>query len=587
MAKAGRSKAMTSTAGASNGRRLGAREATQPETVVAAVVTCAFLIGGWMLPLAALFQRAFFPAGFAPGSGVSAVTSVSTALGGNVTSTSAAVAGAAASLPSIGFAAVFADPLVLAIVRGTAWQALISTIISAAIGLGLGLWVGNLSWRRAPGAAAARFFLRLPYTIPTVVVGVTGVVWLGRSGLLGQWGWQTDWLFTLKAVIGAHVFLNAPWVALGVCEAREQLPVAPWEAARTLGADARTRFRTLLWPYISSAFAQRCIQVYSLCAMSFVLVLLLGGGPPVETLETAIYGRIRYQSLDLTGALACALWQLLITLGPWFLILFFRRRARTLPAGRGPAARPGDRRQSAVAAAACAAFVIPYAALLGPAFWRVCAHLVSDLDARAEVLHSLWLSIGLAAGASLGAVLFAASAVVWASALQRQGRHGRGAILQVLMSVPNGISALVLGLGFWLAYSRWVDPFEGSVTSMISLQAILFSPIVFRTLWPLAERSQTAALEAARTLGVGRLGAWRVVEWPRFRGPLAGVAGLVAGAALGEVAAVSLFYSENLIPLPLLLTRWMAQYHFEEAQAVSVLLLGLAAFTLLISEKRA
>jgi ABC-type Fe3+ transport system permease subunit len=58
---------------------------------------------------------------------------------------------------------------------------------------------------------------------------------------------------------------------------------------------------------------------------------------------------------------------------------------------------------------------------------------------------------------------------------------------------------------------------------------------------------------------------------------------MVAGASLGEVSAVSLFYNEDLIPLPLLVSRWTAQYRFGDAQAVAVLLLFLCSGVILLA----
>jgi ABC-type Fe3+ transport system permease subunit len=47
---------------------------------------------------------------------------------------------------------------------------------------------------------------------------------------------------------------------------------------------------------------------------------------------------------------------------------------------------------------------------------------------------------------------------------------------------------------------------------------------------------------------------------------------IVAGAALGEVAVVSLFYSENRVPVALLVSRWMGQYRFDGALSLSLFL---------------
>jgi thiamine transport system permease protein len=149
--------------------------------------------------------------------------------------------------------------------------------------------------------------------------------------------------------------------------------------------------------------------------------------------------------------------------------------------------------------------------------------------------------------------------------------------------MPSGISALVLGLGIWLAYGRWIDPFSGSYLAIFALQTAIFFPIAFRIFWPVVRERPVRLIEAAALLGASRSRAFWVVEWPRWRAPLLSALGMVAGASLGEVAAVSLFYSENLVPLPLLIYRWSAQYRFQDAQMVSILLLFLCSGMILLA----
>jgi ABC-type Fe3+ transport system permease subunit len=73
------------------------------------------------------------------------------------------------------------------------------------------------------------------------------------------------------------------------------------------------------------------------------------------------------------------------------------------------------------------------------------------------------------------------------------------------------------------------------------------------------------------------------IEWPRWRGPIFSAFAGVAGASLGELGAVSFFYSEKLVPLPLLVSRWMRQYRFEEAQGIAALLFLLSVLLIVIS----
>ena len=230
---------------------------------------------------------------------------------------------------------------------------------------------------------------------------------------------------------------------------------------------------------------------------------------------------------------------------------------------------------------ACFAFIVPYGVLLFGGAFKAFA----NPDVSAELLAPLRISIALACAVTALALATALAGVItasWAAGSPANGVRPRPALVALLTSIqvlPSGISVLVLGLGLWLAYGRWVDPFEGSFAAMAILQATLFVPLAFRTLWPVAMGTQTRLLEAAATLGARPIRAFWIIEWPRWRGPLATAAGVIAGASLGEVAAVSLFYSENLIPLPLLVARWMGQYRFEEARAVAGLLLLLSAGT--------
>ena len=448
------------------------------------------------------------------------------------------------------------DPAILSVLRFTIIQAVWSTFYSTLIGLPLGLWLGTSLGRSSRG------FLLIPYGVPTVVVGMAITTWLGRSGILNHY---LDWSYSLKAVVVAHVLLNAPWVALQVAQARSEVPGEQLEAAKTMGASYFQRFRFVIRPYIRWSLATACAQVFGLCVMSFALILLLGGGPPVQTLETEIFARVRFSTLDMTGAVTCAFWELLVTLFPWVLVLIFqsRQKKNQFPAGRSKVPLRSFSGRPFV----CALFVLPYFSLFHRGMggtWSFLGTFFVDEGLRA----ALTLSFELALTVGFFTLLTALAGVI--ASLRFEG-------LALPLAMPSGLSVLVLGLGFFLAYGKWIDPFEGSFLAMVALQVTLIFPVAFRSLLPVAQGTQKRLLEAAVTLGASPVEAFWWVEWPRWRRPVFTVFAIAAGASLGEVAAVSLFYSEKLIPLPLLVTRWMGQYHFEEAQALAAVLFLLCA----------
>jgi thiamine transport system permease protein len=307
--------------------------------------------------------------------------------------------------------------------------------------------------------------------------------------------------------------------------------------------------------------------------MSFALVLILGGGPPVQTLETELYARLRYGSLDMGGAVSCAFWQLLITLAPWALVLVFKSKQPaliSLSSTRRPKKSSGG--LGLLLAMTGMFFLIPYFAVINSQLIKI----ISVGEWREQISAPLRLSLALAFYSSLGAVATAFLGVLSLRAMKRW--PVLKSMTEILIGIPGGISVLVLSLGVWLAYGKWFDPFEGSFLAMVALQTTLFFPVAFRIFWPLSQSLRLRELEAAVSLGASEFSAFWWVEFPRWRGPILSALAAVAGASLGEVGAVSLFYSEKLIPLPLLVSRWMEQYHFEEAQGIAGLLFLLSSF---------
>ena len=432
----------------------------------------------------------------------------------------------------------------------TAWQASVSSILSGVLGL---LW--GLPLARYPRAQA---WLRVPFGVPTLAA-----VAAWASLLSGTWIEYSAW-----AVIVAHVAFNVPWVALAVAQASASVPQVWSECARTLGAGWLHRLRAVVWPVIGPAWLGAMAQVFSFCASSFVIVMVLGGGPPVETLETAIYSSVRTGILDLGMATRLAVCQLILSLLPWWAVRIFFGRTQLRAQKLG--ALPGGIREPAFAPAVASlwagVWVLPYVFFLKDLRWPE-----SGWGVFWSALHfPIFVSIGIAACVSFFSVVWAGASVVLI--------HGSGlrVWVEALLLLPSGVSTLTLCMGFWLAYSRWVDPFEGSLVALIAIQTVVFFPLVFRSFLPLARASPVRLWELARSHGATPWQAFWSVEWPRWRAPVWSSLAMVSAASLGEVAAVGFFGSEKLVTVSGLVARWMGSYRFEQAGILVAVILGVS-----------
>ena len=471
-------------------------------------------------------------------------------------------------------------PSTLAVVRATFFQALMSTIVSVVFGLPLGWILGGAiesgdshvsRWGRR-----ALPLLAIPFGVPTLVVAFTGICFLGKNGILAHWGVETGLEYSFSGVVFLHALLNIPWIALWVAQARQGMPSHWMEAARTLGANSRQRQIKIAWPWIRSSLVAASLQVFQLCSMSFALVLIFGGGPPVETLETAMVSALKSGEVDWSKAIALAIWQVGLTLIPWVWLAW--KESRTQVEGRAAEARGGGWNSQARPLSAfmgfivSAGFVIPYLIFIV----QIPRASFFGVWAVPEFRSGLLNSIRIACASTLLAFFWTLS-TVWVLAMIARNSPRLSSAIRIFALLPSGISILVSGLGFWFAYSAWIDPFEGSLPAMAALQAVSLAPWIFRTLWPLVLSLPHRELEAARSLGAAPVRAFFKVERSRWKMPLLTSAAIAFSAAIGEVAAYSLFGAEGKEPLPLLVTRWMGHYRFEDAQAVTAWILLFAS----------
>ncbi len=485
------------------------------------------------------------------------------------------------------------EGVVLLATRSAFEQAMASTFFSGLFGLGFGIPLG-LAVLRARGKVARLLslgisFLQLPWVIPSLVAATAWTQLLGLNGLNIGYGFWT--------VVIAHVFYNAPWVATSVAAATGQINELEIAAAQTIGAARRQVFTQVIWPKVAPAWAVSCLQAFSLCFTSFALVLLLGGGPPVETLETWIYSSVRSQMDSEVRAVAAA-W---IQAGVGLLLLGLAHGVMPLFSGFLAAkVEPGSRSSVSLFRSPalwkvllllgfCSIWILPYS-VVPLHFLRVVVERKLDLDLLGGLGSSLLHSVVFSAVVG-GCVAWVGGA--WVLILQQKG-IGSGAwlwtqaaasrILWGSLFLLGGMSSLVLSLS-WV---KWIGFPEGAYAWVVLalIQVLLLIPMTVRTLWGQLKEPLRIEMDTATTLGASALRAWRTVEWPRWRGALLSSAFLAWGVSLTEVAALQFFSPQGFRPLPLELSRLLRQYRFEEAELVSVVLLFLSAGLLLLARSR-
>ncbi len=485
--------------------------------------------------------------------------------GGGVALALAALA--AAGLQSGGaFIAAF-DGVMGRAVRFTLWQAALSTVLSVVPAL---LVARALHAHPAfPGRGLLLRLFALPLALPALIAALGLLALLGRNGLLADGltaltGARWPGIYGLEGILIAHVFFNLPLAARFFLVALEAVPANQWRNARQLGLPPLALFRLVEWPALRAAMPGVALMVFLLCATSFTLVLILGGGPQATTIEVAVYQALRFD-FDPARAAALALLQLAaaITLG----VLVARVPMPVTPFGatRHTRARPSMGETLMHATALGLAAVLVAAPVLAVLLRGATAPL-RTLLADPAVINAALTSLAVALSAALLAV---GAAVALLSA--------RTPMIMMLAAAGGGgvlfaASPVVLGAGWFLALRPLVDPFEAAPFIVVFANALLALPFALRLLAPGWRASQLRHDRLAASLG---LAGWRrltIVEGRALARPLVAALMLAGLLSLGDLGVIALFGSDAVQTLPALLHARLGSYRTDDAAGLAFLL---------------
>ncbi len=449
----------------------------------------------------------------------------------------------------------------------TTWQAAVSTVLTLAAGLPLAWAVGRHAF---PGRSLVRALVLVPFVLPTVVVATAFLALLPDSLERG-----------LPAILAAHVFFNVAIVTLVVGGAWEGLGRGPWETAATLGAGPWRRLREVTLPLLAPALSAAAALTFLFCFTSFGVVLILGG-PGRSTLETEIYLQAA-RAFDLRTAAALSLLQLamvalaLVAIGR----LEASRGGRPAPATREGLRRPAGRERAAVAAVLAVsgtALALPLALLVarslatGTTAWR---RLFEETPA---LLVTPWHAI--ANSVLFAAVAAALSVTVGGLAAAVLARLRPGA-LDVLVLLPLGASAVMLGFGFLIAFDEPPLDFRSSWWLVPVAQSLVAAPFVVRIVAPALRSIDPRLREAAAVLGASPGRAWREIELPLAARAVGVAAGFAFAIALGEFGATVFVARAEWPTLPVSIFRFLGRPGAENQSIAGALAVCLAALTVL------
>lgn len=496
----------------------------------------------------------------------------------------------------------------IGIVGFTAYQAVLSTLLSLALGLPAAYLLARFEFR---GRRTLRSLTILPFVLPSIMVAIGFVATFGQNGTLNGalsvlgFG-PIELLFTLEAILIAHAFYNAPLIARVTTAAWESVDASAVETARSLGASPFRAFRDVIVPQLYPAVLMGAALTFVFTFGTFPIVLALGGFE-LATVEVFVYQLVR--ELSYTEAAALAIVELVISLG----VLYAYLRYEAKHAVRSQGIRPLPRKAllpsklssrelltriglAVYAIIALVVFIAPIASMIYTSFagpngltldhYRF---LVDRQATGAAYQVRPWAAIRNSLLFALGALALSLPMGVVVSVLTTRRYRGRK-LVDVLLMAPLAVSGIIVGIGllrgpvFGLEIAGWRIAVGGAV-AIIAAHAVSCYPFVVRTVAPGLESLDPRLVESARALGASRTRTLVDIElplvWP----------GVVAGAAFAIAISIGEFSSTVILAtgtdqytMPVAIERFIGR-RLGPATAMGVVLLVVTSISFVIIDR--
>ncbi len=505
---------------------------------------------------------------------------------------------------------------------GSIWKPLWFTIWQAAISMGLTLILGLpaaylFARFTFPGKRLLRVLISLPFIMPTVVVAA------GFNALLGPRGWinlalmsllglntpPINLLNTLAVILLAHVFYNSSIVIRMVGTAWAQLDPKLEQAARTLGARSVRAFFEITLPLLKQSILAAALLVYLFDFTSFGVILLLGG-PRFATLEVNIYIQA-LQMLNLPQAALLSAIQLACTL---VLTVLYQQVSRgkdipLTPVLKGEGMTPPRGWVQWIFTGVLALIlviwlVLPLGALALRSFSRLDANRGQQGTVQTGLTLDYYKALFVNQNNSLfyvppyeaikNSTLYALQAVVFSLslgflatyALQNFRRFNR--VLDPLLMLPLGASAVTLGLGFIIVFNRPpLDPQSFPLLIPIA-HSLVALPFVIRSLQPALASIPSNLRQAAAVLGASPWRVWWEVDRPILTRVALVSAIFAFTISLGEFGATTFLARPETPTLPVAIFRYLTlpgALNYGQALAMATILMVLCGAAIAVMER--
>ena len=457
----------------------------------------------------------------------------------------------------------------------TMWQAFLSTAIT----LFLSILIARALHRRRKffGRSILLNMFSIAFILPSIVLVLGIAVIHGKNGwvnnILENFGFSFGYyLYGMFGVLLGHVAFSMPLAIRVILGRLDSIPPEIWRVSSQLGLSSTHIFKLVEWPILKTNLVGLTALIYMMCFTSFVIVLALGGGPFITTIEVAIYQALKFD-FDINKAVILSIFQLVICLILLLLASKFSLFSIFTSSKKREIYRPDciSRTSKIIDFILISlAFIIIILPLFGIIFSGLDTKYIELLYSK-EFWSSFSTSIYLAIASGLCSLIISAGIIT--ACFRMKYIFGLKELSEKFSYIAN-LSLLtppfIFATGLFILINNMVDIYRAAPYLIVLTNSLMALPFVMSVVYNSAMGLTDRENWLCQNLGINGWNFFKIIYWQHLKKAASYAFSLGTAMSWGDLSIIALFGNKNLITLPYLLYQKMSSYRIGEASLIAL-----------------
>ncbi|MBG76710.1 MAG: hypothetical protein CMI98_02415 [Pelagibacteraceae bacterium] len=388
-------------------------------------------------------------------------------------------------------------------------------------------------------------------------------------------------LFGLKAIVFAHILLNAPFATRILFQNLNTIPKKYIEIANSLNLKLLSFLIKIELPILKQNLFSTFAIIFILCFLSFAIVMTLGGGPSTSNIEVAIYQAALFE-LNFNKAIILSFIQMLICL-ILLLLGFYKLKGSNYFDIQNDFYKYPFNDYKILKYFDCIMIIIYSVFFFSPIIY-ILYKFINIIDFNEILLKEYFINAFLNSFIiSLFTGLLVTISGLFLSILifnMREKIYSQQ-ILFILSSIIIVVSPIIISLGYFILLGelRYINSII--IIILIIINCLLLIPFSILILFTRIKNIYLNFDDSKKTFNLNEINFIRII-FPLIKNNLLFIYSLSVCISFGDFTIISFFNNDSFQTLPILLYKLIISYKFNEASFVAGFMLMFTLFVYLL-----